>query len=90
MKIKELLKIIEAENIPNDAEIVVFADIGGNHEQVESYAVTRSNNSKIDNDYNNAIFEHYPPDEMSGCYEEEDLKDYDYNDKVTAICLYSI
>lgn len=90
MKIKDLLKIIEAENIPNDAEIVVFTDIGGNHEQTQSYAVTRSKDDKIDNDYNNAIFEHYPPDEMSSCYDEDDLKDYNYSDKITAICLYSI
>lgn len=69
---------------------IVFADIGGNHEQVESYAVTRSKDGKIDNDYNNAIFEHYPPDEMIGCYDEEDLKDYNYNDKVTAIGLYGM
>jgi hypothetical protein len=57
---------------------------------VGNYAVTRSKENKIDNDYNNAIFEYYPPDEMSGCYDEEDLKDYDYKDKATAICLYSV
>ena len=90
MKIKELLKIIENENIPDDAEIVIFSEFSGDHEVVQSYAVTRSKENKIDNDYNNAIFEHYPPDEMGDCYDEEDLKDYDYNDKITAIGLYSM
>lgn len=46
MTIKELKRIIKAENIPDNAEIIIFADHGQNYEKSSSYAITRS---KIDN-----------------------------------------
>ena len=83
MTIKELLEIIEEEQIPLDAEIFIEADHGENKEGASSITVSRS---ELEDDPEDMIWEY--DDDLSDYYDEESLEEYDPNGKITAITIF--
>lgn len=80
--IEELLEIIKEEQIPLDAEIFIEADHGQHKEGASSITVSRS---ELENDPEDMIWEY---GDLSDYYDEESLKEYDPNGKITAITVF--
>lgn len=81
MKVKELLNTLKQYNVPDDAEIYVWAYEGDDGEPIRSVNISRSNESQ----YKDMIFEFGSYEED---YDESELKHYDKTGKITAVCLY--
>lgn len=82
MKVKELLDTLKQYNVSDDAEIFVWACNGDDGEPIRSINISRSKSEKY---YENMVFEFGGYEDI---YDEDELKHYDKNGKVTAVCLY--
>ena len=82
MKVKELLETLKQYNVPDDAEIFVWAYNGDDGEPIRSINISRSKNKKS---YEEMVFEF---GEYEDIYDENELKHYDKNGEITAVCLY--
>lgn len=81
MKIKELKEFVKKNNIPDDAEILIFAD-HGQDDEIANY-ITLSRDEVCEGD-SSMIWE---SEEYEEVYDKDALELYDKNGKVTAILL---
>lgn len=83
MTIKELRKTIS--NLPDDAEVIVYADYGQHYEYASDTVVTRDNLENYD-DLEEAVFEY--ADFQNDYYDDDALTDYQFDGKVTGIVIF--
>lgn len=83
MTIKELRKTIS--NLPDDAEVIVYADHGQHYEYASDTVVTRDNLENYD-DLEEAVFEY--ADFQDDYYDDDALADYPFGGKVTGIVIF--
>lgn len=83
MTIKELRKTIS--NLPDDAEVIVYADHGQHYEYASDTVVTRDNLENYD-DLEEAVFEY--ADFQDDYYDEDALAGYPFDGKVTGIVIF--
>ena len=82
MKIRDLKRYIEEYDIPDSAEIIIYADTDGEDLFVEELSFTRCKGTLG----KNTIWEDDISD-IEDVYTEESLQGYDRHSEVTAICL---
>ena len=83
MTIKELRKTIS--NLPDDAEVIVYADHGQHYEYTSDTVITRDNLENYD-DLEEAVFEY--ADFQDDYYDDDALADYPFGGKVTGIVIF--
>lgn len=83
MTIKELRKTIS--NLPDDAEVIVYADHGQHYEYASDTVATRDNLENYD-DLEEAVFEY--ADFQNDYYDDDALTDYPFDGKVTGIVIF--
>ena len=84
MTIKEFKEILNEEDIPDDAEIIIKADHGQDYERTDGYMITRDN-LKDCNDLEEIVFDY---EGFENDYDEEALADYPLDGKVTGIVIF--
>lgn len=82
MTVKEFKEILIENNIPDTANILVWADHGQDYEYADSFSVSKT---KVDYDLDECIWEY---EGYENDYDEEDIKSYRRLKTIKSICLY--
>ena len=82
MTVIEFKEYLKERNIPDDAEIVVFADHGQNFELSSGCNFSRSN---LQRDMESMIWEY---EGYENDYDEDYLEEYPKDGKITAVTIY--
>lgn len=80
MKVKEFKEYLIANNVPDDAEIVIWADHAQDYERVDDVWITKSN----DGHFESLIWEF---DGYEDVYDNDAVEEYPVGGDVTAVCL---
>ena len=83
MTVKDLKEAIN--DLPDDAEVIVYADRGQHYEYASDTVVTRDNLENYD-DLEEAVFEY--ADFQNDYYDDDALADYPFDGKVTGIVIF--
>lgn len=83
MTVKDLKEAIN--DLPDDAEVIVYADHGQHYEYASDSIITRDN---LENYYDleEAVFEY--ADFQDDYYDDDALADYPFSGKVTGIVIF--